>query len=122
MINNNEVISRGIPDDKQRCSRCGKHVNELKPYGSKDGIYEGQILIKTYRKLELVEHNDECEMILKLIAKFGDAPELHELYGTSKIESAISYDAMRNCYEESWECRSCIKEEGAFKHYSDNTD
>jgi len=112
--------------EETRCTRCGKHVDELIPFDLTDDTLPyhayGKRLVQNFRVMDLVEYDERWEMILKDLAVFGESEEHYEFYGRAKVEDAIYYDEMRRFCELSWECRDCIKEEGTFKYYGDNED
>lgn len=105
------------PYEVRRCTRCGKHIDELEAFGEEAGEFAGYKLIKTHRWFHIFKYNEEYEQILEDIGVFGLCEELYSFYGKQKVDWAISYEEGRNWTEKSLECKSCIYEEGDFKHY-----
>ena len=109
-----------------RCTRCGKHVDELSPFDIEiqskvDICIEGKLL-KQFREVELVERNAEYDEILQKLAASRNIIDLKKTYGESKVETALVYESYIGNLETSWECKECINEEGPFKDYSDSID
>lgn len=115
---------------EMRCTRCGKHVDDLIPFDldEETHIYLacGKRLIQNFRMADFVDYQENYEWILWSITECGQSDELYkelyEFFGRTQVEEAIRYEGMRGICVKGWECRDCIKEEGKFKHYSDNED
>lgn len=105
------------PYEYCQCTRCGKHIDNLEPFGDEAGEFAGYKLIKNYRWLHFVDYNEECERIMEDISVFGLCQELYDFHGEDLIKRALSYNDRRDWSEKSFECKDCIHEEGDFKHY-----
>lgn len=84
------------PPQDGNCNCCGKHINDLKPFGHAGdplvGDFFNALLVKTYRT-----------MALKLEGK-----ELED-YKNRVTENEFGlYDQLSSTIEASWECRDCI--------------
>lgn len=97
-----------------RCTRCGKHVDDLAPFD-----LEGEIkLTRTFREVELIERNSEYDEILQKLAAGRNITDLNKTYGDSKVQTVLVYDSFIGNLETSWECKNCIQEDGPFKRHS----
>lgn len=83
------------PQDK-RCNCCGKHINDLKPFGHAGdplvGDFFGALLVKTYRP-----------MASELMGK-----ELENYKNRITEQEFAFYEQLSSTIEASWECRNCI--------------
>lgn len=103
------------PPDDGRCHCCGRHINELQPFGKSgdpaDGDFEGAYLIKTFRRE--VPYNEEAERAVDeaeyccrdtgspydwMVAKYGQKKG-SLLYAVGQGSATVGA---------SWECRDCI--------------
>jgi hypothetical protein len=112
-----------------KCNRCGKHVDELKPFGKEGdplvGNFEGQKLVKAYRTMldnarrnsdnnnERIEQWNKYEQILSEYHyddpnKSDNMDEIITKYGEETVNNAFMYDQLSSTIESSWECRDCI--------------
>jgi len=117
-MNNREEFWKGTPHEERRCTRCGKHVDDLISFGEQAGKREGKKLIKRFRGFNLVDYIEEYEMVLNDLSAGVEMDELIKRFGVEKFESALMYGEHRSNCEKSWECRDCITEKGEFKLYS----
>jgi len=78
------------------CEVCGKHTNNLKPFGGVGdplvGDFNGAFLVKTFRSMAPPLTEEQME-------------EYREKHG---CERADFYNQLQNSIEPSWECRDCI--------------
>ena len=99
-----------------RCMKCGKHVDELKPFGKEgdplNGNFEGLKLVRRYRTMleETIEKYEQILSEYKHDPETGtdNISELELKYGEENIDSAFLYDQLSNTIESSYECRDCI--------------
>src|SRR5690242_10193524 len=106
-------IFQGVDDANDNCTRCGKHISELKPFD--DSENEAALRIR-FRILNYYETDEKCEEILKAIG-VGGLDEAIASFGVEKVNEALGYDEGRGWIEESLECRDCINEPGEFFDY-----
>lgn len=108
-----------------RCTRCGRHVNQLEPFDVDENLSVTFIsqnkLVKKCREIEFISECKLCEEILQKFAEGIGKTELINVYGSKNVEAAIYYEEHLGYVETSWECRECINEEGPYKHYLENT-
>ena len=105
-----------------RCTRCGKHVDELSPFDIEiqskvDVCIEGKLL-KQFREVELVERNTEYDEILQKYAAGSNIIDLKKTYGERKVQAALDYDSYFGDLVDSWECKDCINDDGPFKRHT----
>ena len=84
------------PPQNKRCNCCGKHIDELKPFGHAGdplvGDFFGVLLVKTFRT-----------MALELVGQ-----ELENYKNKCTEEQFNFYEQLTSTVEASWECRDCI--------------
>lgn len=105
-----------------RCTRCGKHVDELSPFDIEiqskvDICMEGKLL-KQFREVELVERIAEYDEILQKLAAGSNIIDLKKTYGERKVQAALEYDSYFGNLADSWECKECINDDGPFKRHA----
>ena len=99
-----------------RCECCGRHINQLNPYGGPGdplkGDFTGAYLVKLFRPTG--PYNDEAETAVKEAWKYSEAKTFEEAerwliqkYGSKKTEEFLFAIEMNNCIGKSWECRDC---------------
>jgi len=98
-----------------RCQVCGKHINELKPFGGPGdplvGDLSGEFLVKRWRSAGLYDAADEKawqeaeksvrdpkDILPWLISKYGEK-KAFDIYFSCQAYGMIG---------PSWECRDCI--------------
>ena len=102
----------------KKCECCGKHTDELKPFGGPGdpvfGDFKGALRVKTWRPMHVPDKEER-----KLVEKFdeycsefgneGDAVKmLKEKYGEKKGESIWIMISASGSVKSSRECRDCI--------------
>ncbi len=111
-------VSINPPPVDKKCEKCGKHVDELKPFGKAGdplvGDFDEALLVKTYRCME-EKDIPEFDNILSYMAEKADsrgwenAEHMAEQeFGKDRVEQAMFYDQLKGTVEASWECRDCI--------------
>lgn len=105
-----------------RCTRCGKHLNELTAFDieiqSKEDICIEGKLVKQFREVELVERIAEYDEILQKLTAGSNMIDLKKTYGERKVQAALEYDSYFGDLAESWECKECINDDGPFKRHA----
>jgi hypothetical protein len=112
------LLSINPPPSDARCQCCGRHENELKPFGKAGdplvGDFDGALLVKIWGPLgpsdeeaeriyEEYFNNDQTESQRK---KAKQLMVLH--YGEEEAEGIIHAVAAAGTIGSSWVCRDCI--------------
>ena len=110
-------INMNPPPEVERCSYCGRHISELKPFGKAGdplvGDFDGALLVKTYR-------NDApyTGVIDEIYFEFfGDCftdrdfqnayEKLVKRYGEKKARYLINWSQLSGHIGSGWQCREC---------------
>jgi hypothetical protein len=97
-----------------RCSCCGRHWRQLKPFGKAGdplrGDFEGAWLVQRYRAFAALDK--EIEKILKeFFGAYEDyekvIEKLSEEYGPEEAREMLNYAEATGATFKSWECRDC---------------
>lgn len=97
------------PPRNGRCVCCGKHIRQLKPYKSFGQLFDGALLMKTFRNEG--PYNDEAEKAMKeAVKQFPDDPLVWfiKIYGKKKGTALYSGADAHSWIVKSWECKDCI--------------
>lgn len=140
-VNNQEDLKRPTgtirinpPPEDGRCEVCGRHINELKPFGGRSnplvGDFTGALLIKKFRPAgpyneEAVKawegYEKECQVVVKSEQPIADGinhieyeereEPLHWFiakFGKNKGEELYWMGLAYGQVGASWECRDCF--------------
>ena len=107
-------IAINPPPADKCCMHCGKHIDQLAPFGGAGdplvGDFTGAKLVKTFRGM--CPTMPEYEEILGRIFVSGEEDnhlaEIEAEVGVERVEAAMLYDQVHNTVSASWECRDCI--------------
>lgn len=113
------LINLNAPPQDGRCDCCGRHINELKPFGKAGdplvGDFDGALLVKMYRTA-LPEPNSEIRDIYerffggcKTKADYERAESrMAREYGKKDANSIVCWISGSSQVGASWECRECV--------------
>ena len=107
-----KVIWINPPPEDGRCECCGRHINELKPFGGPGnplvGDFKGAILVKGFR-YDFPEVENPFD-ISDCLEKNGslDENKFIKKYGEKELSRYILIESMEGQVSPSWECRDCI--------------
>jgi len=103
------------PPPDYRCTCCGRHISELKPFGSPGdpvvGDFSGELLIKTFRPLgpyneEALKAMEEAQKALP--GEEDPLPWFISRYGKEKGEKLYWAAIFCGGADPQWLCRDCI--------------
>jgi hypothetical protein len=104
------LISINPPPPDGRCQCCGRHLNELKPFGKAGdplvGDFEGALLVKKWRAFGAPD--EEAERIYK---KYLGRARTEPVSDNAAQQMALHLTLaikVSGCVGASWECRDCI--------------
>jgi hypothetical protein len=106
------------PPADERCNCCGRHINELVPYGKAGdpliGDFDGEFLVKRYRVMGPFDKEAElaAQKVEDLMWKAGqtDGDPLEwfvKIYGEELGKEYYYSNMATSQIESSWECRDC---------------
>ncbi len=100
------------------CDCCGRHINELTPFGKAGdplvGNFDGALLVKKWRRT--FPYNEQAEKAFKHVEKImeeeghaGEDPEgwMIKIYGKEKGQQYLNAVYAYGCIGSSRECRDC---------------